>query len=142
METNGNVKWNVNAAWIYLLSQVCKWENMERKVVVELHLYGIYKKCRKLKNQWIEDSSLESNNSKGKLTSPTWGLEFFLKIWSFTKWQTFSKTLELKWVFSWDTKPRCTQIQLQETQTTQPAFQINFFCRFTEVAKNIQDYTS
>lgn len=46
METNGNVKWNENAAWIYLWREVCKWENLERKQVVELHLYGIHKKCR------------------------------------------------------------------------------------------------
>lgn len=46
METNGNVKWNVNAAWIYFLSEDCKWENLERKVAVEIQLYGIYKKCR------------------------------------------------------------------------------------------------
>lgn len=48
METNGNVKWNENASWIHLLSEVCKWENLEGKALVELHLYGIYKKCREL----------------------------------------------------------------------------------------------
>lgn len=38
--------WKENAAWMYLLSEVCKWESLERKSVVELCLYGIYKKCR------------------------------------------------------------------------------------------------
>lgn len=53
-----------------------------------------------------------------------------------------SKNLELKWFLWWGTKLRGTQTQSQQIQTTQPAFQINLFCRFTEMAKNIQDYAS
>lgn len=129
METNGNVKWDENATWIYYLSEICK-----------SHHSGIYKKfSESWKIKELKIHLLSQKKSEGKWTPPVGDTGLVLKIWLTSKWQGLSTSLRSERFLWWGTKTRSIQIQPQQIQTTQPAFQMNLFCRCTGVAKNIQD---